>query len=46
MSVGADRVAIGHSREVDLLLVIYLAAIVLSILYPTSFFSAENLRVS
>lgn len=33
-----------YSREVDLLLVIYLAVIVLSILYPTTFFSWENAR--
>lgn len=33
-----------HSREVDLLLVIYLAVIVLSILYPTTFCSWENAR--
>ena len=33
------------SREVSLALVIYLAVIVASILYPTSFFSAANLRV-
>jgi ribose transport system permease protein len=33
-----------HSREIDLLLVIYLAVITLSILYPASFFSAGNLR--
>src|SRR3954451_19468822 len=32
------------AREVDLLLAIYLAAIVLSILYPVSFFSTGNLR--
>jgi ribose transport system permease protein len=34
-----------HSREIDLLLVLYLTAIVFSILYPTSFFSLANLRV-
>jgi ribose transport system permease protein len=34
-----------HSREIDLLLVIYLTAIVFSILYPVSFFSLDNLRV-
>src|SRR5262249_58205215 len=34
-----------HSREIDLLLVIYLAVVVASILYPSSFFSADNLRV-
>jgi ribose transport system permease protein len=33
-----------HSREIDLLLALYLAAIVLSILYPSSFFSHANLR--
>ncbi|MEJ7639127.1 MAG: ABC transporter permease [Singulisphaera sp.] len=33
-----------HSREIDLLLVIYLAVITLSILYPASFFSPGNLR--
>src|SRR3982751_4064791 len=32
------------AREIDLLLVIYLAAILLSILYPVSFFSPDNLR--
>jgi len=32
------------SREVDLLLVIYLAVIVFSILYPSTFFSWENAR--
>src|SRR5262249_35116669 len=32
------------AREIDLLLVIYLAAILLSILYPVSFFSLGNLR--
>ena len=32
------------SREVDLLLVIYLAVIVFSILYPTTFFSWQNAR--
>ena len=37
--------ATGDSREVSLALVIYLATIVASILYPTSFFSAANLRV-
>lgn len=31
-----------HSREVDLLLVIFLTVIVFSILYPVSFFSAAN----
>ena len=34
----------GSSREVDLLLVIYLAVIVFSILYPTTFFSWQNAR--
>ncbi len=34
-----------YSREIDLLLVIYLTAIVFSILYPVSFFSRDNLRV-
>jgi ribose transport system permease protein len=34
-----------HSREIDLLLVIYLAVIVCSILYPSSFFSRDNVRV-
>jgi len=33
-----------YSREIDLLLVIYLTVIVFSILYPTSFFAWENLR--
>lgn len=33
-----------YSREVDLLLVIYLTVIVLSILYPASFFSWDNAR--
>jgi ribose transport system permease protein len=33
------------SRELDLLLVIYLVVIVFSILYPVSFFSLANLRV-
>jgi ribose transport system permease protein len=32
------------ARDIDLLLVIYLAAILLSILYPVSFFSPDNLR--
>src|SRR6185295_1316569 len=32
------------SREIDLMLVIYLAVIVFSILYPTTFFSWENAR--
>ena len=41
----ADATAAGDSREVSLALVIYLAVIVASILYPTSFFSAANLRV-
>jgi ribose transport system permease protein len=39
------RYATPHSRAIDLLLVIYLAVIVFSILYPASFFSRENLRV-
>jgi ribose transport system permease protein len=39
------RSAAPHSRAIDLLLVIYLAVIVFSILYPSSFFSRENLRV-
>ncbi len=34
-----------YSREIDLFLVIYLTAIVFSILYPVSFFSRDNLRV-
>lgn len=33
-----------YSREIDLLLVIYLTVIVFSILFPTSFFSWGNLR--
>jgi ribose transport system permease protein len=33
-----------HSREVDLLLAIYLAVIVVGILYPFAFFSAGNAR--
>lgn len=33
-----------YSREIDLLLVIYLTVVVLSILYPASFFSWENAR--
>src|SRR5262245_8231950 len=33
-----------YSREIDLLLVIYLAVIVFSILYPTTFFSWPNAR--
>jgi ribose transport system permease protein len=37
--------AAAHSREMDLLLVIYLTVILFSILYPTSFFSRDNLRV-
>src|SRR6516162_5955641 len=37
--------AVTHSREMDLLLVIYLTVILFSILYPTSFFSRDNLRV-
>src|SRR5262245_49148976 len=44
MSSGTKAAARAHSREIDLLLVIYLAAIVLSILYPYSFFSRSNLR--
>jgi ribose transport system permease protein len=34
-----------YSREIDLLLVLYLAIIVCSILFPSSFFSVQNLRV-
>jgi ribose transport system permease protein len=34
-----------YSREIDLLLVLYLAVIICSILYPSSFFSVQNLRV-
>jgi ribose transport system permease protein len=34
-----------HSREIDLLLVIYLTVIVFAILFPVSFFSRANLRV-
>src|SRR5262245_49060359 len=34
-----------YSREVDLILVIYLAVIVFAILYPSSFFTRDNLRV-
>jgi ribose transport system permease protein len=33
------------SREIDLLLVLYLAVIVCAILFPTSFFARDNLRV-
>jgi ribose transport system permease protein len=33
-----------YSREIDLLLVIYLTVVVFSILYPVSFFSRDNLR--
>jgi ribose transport system permease protein len=33
-----------YSRELDLLLVIYLTVVVLSILYPASFFSWDNAR--
>ncbi|MBX9583291.1 MAG: ABC transporter permease [Gemmataceae bacterium] len=33
-----------HSREVDLLLAIYLAVIVVGILYPLTFFSGNNAR--
>ena len=40
-----DAPLTADSREVSLALVIYLATIVASILYPTSFFSAANLRV-
>jgi ribose transport system permease protein len=40
---GATR-ARGYSREFDLVVVIYLTVIVLSILYPASFFSWENAR--
>jgi ribose transport system permease protein len=43
LRAGAAR-ARPYSREVDLLLVIYLTVIVFSILYPESFFSWENLR--
>ena len=41
----SDAPLMGDSREVSLALVIYLATIVASILYPTSFFSTANLRV-
>jgi ribose transport system permease protein len=34
-----------YARETDLLLVIYLTAILFAILYPVSFFSRDNLRV-
>jgi ribose/xylose/arabinose/galactoside ABC-type transport system permease subunit len=34
-----------YSREIDLLLVLYLAIIICSILFPSSFFSVQNLRV-
>jgi len=43
-SSASSPMARAHSREVDLLLVIYLAVIVLSILYPHTFFSRANLR--
>lgn len=33
-----------YSREIDLLLVIYLTVVILSILYPVSFFSLDNAR--
>ena len=33
-----------HSREIDLLLVVYLAVIVVGVLYPSSFFSWANAR--
>jgi ribose transport system permease protein len=39
------RSARTFSREIDLLLVIYLTVVVFSILYPVSFFSRDNLRV-
>jgi ribose transport system permease protein len=41
----APAPARGPSREIDLLLVIYLTVIVFSILFPVSFFSRDNLRV-
>jgi ribose transport system permease protein len=41
----APVAASSYSREIDLLLVLYLAIIVCSILFPTSFFSVQNLRV-
>lgn len=44
-SVSPPAVARTHSREIDLLVVIYLSAILFSILYPSSFFSRDNLRV-
>jgi ribose transport system permease protein len=34
-----------YSREIDLLLVLYLAIIICSILFPSAFFSVQNLRV-
>jgi ribose transport system permease protein len=43
--VSGRSAAASYAREIDLLLVIYLAIIVFSILYPYSFFSTENLRV-
>ena len=41
----ADSREAGESRKASLAMVIYLVVIVVSILYPTSFFSAANLRV-
>jgi ribose transport system permease protein len=40
-----ERPAPAPSREIDLLLVIYLTVVVFAILYPVSFFSRDNLRV-
>lgn len=44
MSIATATRHRASTREIDLLLVIYLAAIALSILYPVSFFSPGNLR--
>jgi len=43
MTADAPRVRT-WSREIDLILVIYLTVIVLSVLYPASFFSWDNAR--
>ena len=41
----AARQPSAYAREIDLLLVLYLAVIVCAILYPASFLSLDNLRV-
>ena len=44
MGDSPSRPAGRYRRELDLLIVVYLTAIVFSILYPVSFFSPDNLR--